>query len=53
MIESKRSIKKEAIFFLLFDELVTVDVTEEFFVVEVGKVDDRRVAVVGCVLLVD
>ena len=50
----RRSILKEFIIkTILFDELFVVDVTVEFFVAEVGTVDDRRVAVAGNVLLVD
>jgi len=37
--------------FILFDELLVVDVTEEFFVAVVGTVDDIRVAAAGNVLL--
>jgi hypothetical protein len=37
--------------FILFDELLVVDVTDEFFVAVVGTVDDIRVAAAGNVLL--
>jgi hypothetical protein len=37
---------------ILFDELLVFDVTEEFFVADVGTVDDIRVAAAGNVLLV-
>jgi hypothetical protein len=38
---------------ILFVVLFVVEVTEEFFVAELGSVADRRVAVVGNVLLLD
>jgi hypothetical protein len=37
--------------FILFDELLVVDVTDEFFVAVVGTVADIRVAAAGNVLL--
>jgi len=38
---------------ILFEVLFVVDVIEEVFVAVFGTVDDRRVAVVGNVLLFD